>query len=344
MGFVSTATTQTIYLKFTDYGKYQLATKGFSQILKSFGLSDNDVDYRRFNTGNSYIQTDDTSFIDCGGPTHAYPCSGQTIQTAPGGHGVERLSGCCFHNYPLERGATYTIGANLNAGVTAIAADTVIKETVCNLGVMKGCSVDVTNSLIVEHSISCPNENFSTLHWNYSTPTPSVCFDPGYNATTFGIVVGCECFDYNNDGTWDTLLDMTTSWMSFNMWSQGINGMPMATGGIFGDINGDGQMNCDDMAYALCCHCYKNGTLQNGTYPNDFIDNFVSGYYNQGCPSLSCTSLGFPSNCPHNIPITAPGPNPGTPIDTTPTGGGGTGGMSYGGYGLTPSGGGGGGY
>jgi len=133
MGFISTATTQTMYLKFTDYGKYLLAKQGAGSLFAYFGLSDNDVDYRRFNTGYTYITTSDTTFTNCGGPTHAYPCSGQTVQTAPGGQGVERLSGCCFYNYPLERGATYTIGDNLSLGILDMGP----KETVCNLGVMK---------------------------------------------------------------------------------------------------------------------------------------------------------------------------------------------------------------
>ena len=305
MGFISTATTQTIYLKFTDYGKYRLATNGFSKIIKSFGLSDNDVDYRRFNTGNTYIPTTDTTFQNCGGPTHDYPCSGQTIQTAPGGQGVERLSGCCFYNYPLERGATYTLGDNLNDGINDAYRGTF--ETVCNLGVMRGCSVDddAGDGSLADHTISCPTETWgkSTLHWKIPDgPTPKTCFDVGYDATTLGIAIGCDCFDLDGGGTWDTLYDMTLIKMSWVSFMQTGVGLTTTGGGLLGDINGDGILDCSDLEYALCCHCWKNGTLTNGNYPNFMIEDTVNQYYMKGCPPLNCASRGFPSTCSHIMP------------------------------------------
>ena len=312
MGFVNTATTQVMIAQFTDFGKWALTTHGFSNTIKSFGLADNDVDYRRFSTVGSSPhtpQTYDTTYANC--PT-TYPCSGQTIQTAPGGQGVLRLSGCCFYNYPLERGSTYTLGEIIGTQMAGTNYSRLPSETVCKLAVFKGCRMSERGATIADQQY-CPDESYSTLHWNYTgDPRTLGCFDTGYDVTALGPTIACDCMDAHLTGPGGVVSQIGV-WNAHDLWSVALSqmiwpGTPYGNG-YWGDFNGDGITDCVDLEYAFCCLCHHNGHLDGTIYDPILFASWMQLVACQGnwTPQIDCiVDYGFSSNCDFVMPAPTP--------------------------------------
>ena len=258
MGFISTANTNTLEVSLTDYGKSVLlgnAGGGLMEQIVKFGLSDGDVDYRRF-TGNS--------------STQSYgPCYDQSLSVNPN---MVSLSGDCFYNYPDIRG---------RYGVE-----------VCDLAVLDGPTTDGTT--ILYNPPKTGNLWYSTKKdleskgcFEKGVDIRSLGLNEyGCKCSQFGIYRD----DISDKGGvkpgYPTYTDVV---QMFNY----VKNPRHFTDDNFkiGDFTGAGEINCDDFCWVVSC--YKNGINETNGGLRGEMTNYDKENFKTMMLSLGCKCEGY---------------------------------------------------
>ena len=286
MGFVNTGNTNTLELNLTDYGKkYVGGASGISflQVLgnSKFALRDHGVDYRRFSQG-----ADPPAPTSTNGPCYdqQYPInpyierlSGTCFFNYPDIRG-RGTGGLCLKTLSQSSDIIYDgngIGWNDNLLYIDVPG---IQPSSSSAPPLPPPIPDDDGEIVIPPQT--PPEQ--------PIPVPPTCFDSGYDSTVFGLnEAGCACTTYSN--AWEDTLGISQnigtggfayyypSWESvFNViantilannisstlppsfWGplQGIGtGLQLNqvqttdTGGLIGDVYGDGNLGCDDIAW-----------------------------------------------------------------------------------------------
>tara|TARA_R110000824_G_scaffold18850_4_gene73967 strand:- start:15438 stop:16244 length:807 start_codon:yes stop_codon:yes gene_type:complete len=215
----------TLRLYLSDYGKSILGSDvSLLSAIEKFGLSDSDIDYRRFTNSGSCVSQ--------------ISLSGNCDDTTS----VSALTGSCFYDLPDSRGGD---PITLSASYGTLAS------------VMAGPTFELKNGNIKFYNTSLGvNPNQSTLWANYTPPTPadkveepgvammSSCWSKSNVVSNLFPAYCVVCADFNKDGYVD-LSDYKT-FLSFM-------GGESKTTELVGDFDGNGIVDKSDLNTFLRC-------------------------------------------------------------------------------------------
>ena len=229
MGYLNiynnTLSGNTVRLYLSDYGKSLLTSNiGLVGAIEKFGLSDSDIDYRRFTNNGSCVSQISLSG-DCDDTTS-----------------VSALTGSCFYDLPDARGGD-PLTLSGNYGTLA--------------SVMAGPTFELKNGNIKFYNTSLGvNPSQSTLWANYTPPTEedkveepgaammNSCWNLNNSVASFFPTYCSVCADFNEDGYVD--INDYKTFLSFM-------GGESTTTELVGDFNGNGIVDKDDLNIFLRC-------------------------------------------------------------------------------------------
>ena len=236
MGYLNlynnTVSGNTLRLYLSDYGKSVLTSnKSIFLEIEKFGLSDSDIDYRRFTNSGSCVSQINLSGV----------CDSTTS--------VSALTGSCFYDLPdIRGGEPLTLSGSYGTVGT----------------VMKGVVHEIKNNNIKSYNTSLGiNPVQSTLWANYNDSgtqdkiqTPGSAIESscwGKSSVSMYFPTYCvTCADFNNDGKVD--LDDYKTFLSFM-------GGESKTSELVGDFDGDGIVGEEDLNSFLRCLSYNGENI-----------------------------------------------------------------------------------
>jgi len=207
-----------IYL--SDYGRNLLARgRGIYHHIEKFGLSDLDIDYRKFSpTGNCHSQL-----------------------------GLSALTGSCFYDLPDLRGVTTSISADCgtNPAVMVGPRTTYISGNYTQYQTTLG-SNPINSSLWAK----CTSNGDTKIE---SPPggMKSSCWSQANSVSEFFPTYCTTCADFNYDG----MVDLQDLKMFINLIGSKIGNQSE----LIGDFNGDGVVDDKDLQSFLKCMRYSTG-------------------------------------------------------------------------------------
>tara|TARA_R110000803_G_scaffold39998_8_gene86154 strand:+ start:1131 stop:1940 length:810 start_codon:yes stop_codon:yes gene_type:complete len=216
----------TLRMYLSDYGKAVLTSEvSLLDAIEKFGLSDSDIDYRRF-TGNGSCVDAISVTGDCGVT----------------GTSVSALTGSCFYDLPDSRGGNPLV---LSGDYGTLAS------------VMIGPTFEMKKGNIKFYNTSVgSNYNHSTLWSAYQEAIPhqkveipasgmkNSCWSFGGSVTSYFPSYCLTCADFNEDGYVD-INDFKT-FLSFM-------GNETKNNELVGDFDGDGVVGVKDLNSFLRC-------------------------------------------------------------------------------------------
>tara|TARA_R110000787_G_scaffold184223_10_gene296140 strand:+ start:710 stop:1486 length:777 start_codon:yes stop_codon:yes gene_type:complete len=229
MGYLNihnnTLSGNTFRMYLSDYGKSVLSTGGFFSAIDKFGLSDSDIDYRRFvGDGN---------------------CVNQTTLSA--------LTGSCFYDLPDLRGGepttlstTYGTTTSVMVGPRCDIKNGVVRFYDTSLGVNPGNST-------LWHTYT-PPPKYGQID-NPESGMYSSCWTIGKNVTKYYPSYCITCADFNMDGQID-IVDLKTM-LNF------VGANNYEGNELMGDFNGDGKVDILDLNSFMECMKFNNIDINN---------------------------------------------------------------------------------
>jgi|9_EtaG_2_1085328.scaffolds.fasta_scaffold02541_2 hypothetical protein len=216
----------TMRLYLSDYGKAVLTSQvSLLDAIQKFGLSDSDIDYRRFVGDGSCV--DNISVTgDCGVT----------------GTSVSALTGSCFYDLPDSRGGNPLV---LSGDYGTLSS------------VMKGPKFEIKKGNIKFYNSSIGSDYVQSTLWSaYKPPVKyqeveipssgmkSSCWSMGMSVTTYFPSYCTICADFNQDGYVD-INDFKT-FLS-------LMGNKSTNNELIGDFDGDGIVGVKDLNSFLKC-------------------------------------------------------------------------------------------
>jgi len=216
----------TMRLYLSDYGKAVLTSQvSLLDAIQKFGLSDSDIDYRRFVGSGS--------------------CSGQT--------GLSAFTGSCFYDLPDARGGEPKSTKQSFGTLPSIfrGARTNIKSGVISLlDTTLGVGPTNTSTLWAKYKkTEKPEEIENPTSGNFET-----CWQVGHNITEFYPAYCISCADFNGDG----VVDIKDLIVFLNL----IGTKAKVGNELIGDFNGDGIVDKNDLMIFMECLRYNNRSIE----------------------------------------------------------------------------------
>jgi len=212
----NTLSGNTFRLYLSDYGKFTLASTGsLYHSIEKFGLSDRDIDYRRFTTGGT--------------------CQSES--------GLSALSSSCFYDLPDSRGGELT---TMSGGIVTYGSVMVGPRYEIQTGLSKllntslGVAPQPSNIWLKYNARNRPTEIEQPDSGMFNT-----CWKLGHSVVSFFPSFCWTCADFNHDGE----IDGDDLKIFLNLMGNEKDG----TQQLVGDFNGDGLVDMEDFNTFINC-------------------------------------------------------------------------------------------